>query len=60
MATRVAAVIEVADIGEMERMVVEHVEREKEKTRDTFQQLHSLLVEREQDGVRQGETLIDS
>ena len=60
MATRVAVVIEVADIGEMERMVVEHVEREKEKTRDTFQQLHSLLVEREQDGVRQGETLIDS
>ena len=47
MATRVAAVAEVTGIEEMERQLVElveQVEREKEKTRDTFQQLHSLLV----------------
>ena len=50
MATRVAAVAEVTGIEEMERRLVElveQVEREKEKTRDTFQQLHSLLVVRE-------------
>ena len=50
MATRVAAVVEVTSIEEMERQLVElveQVEREKEKTRDTFQQLHSLLVVRE-------------
>ena len=50
MATRVAAVAEVTGIEEMERQLVElfeQVEREKEKTRDTFQQLHSLLVVRE-------------
>ena len=51
MATRVVAVArEVTDIEEMERRLVElveQVEREKEKTRDTFQQLHSLLVVRE-------------
>ena len=50
MATRVAAVAEMTGIEEMERQLVElveQVEREKEKTRDTFQQLHSLLVVRE-------------
>ena len=50
MATRVAAVAEVTGIEEMERRLVElveQVEREREKTRDTFQQLHSLLVVRE-------------
>ena len=50
MATQVVAVVEVTDIEEMERRLVElveQVEREKEKTRDTFQQLHSLLVVRE-------------
>ena len=50
MATRVAAVVEVTRVEEMERQLVElveQVEREKEKTRDTFQQLHSLLVVRE-------------
>ena len=50
MATRVAAVVEVTSIEEMERQLVElveQVEREKEKTRDTFQQLHSQLVVRE-------------
>ena len=50
MATRVVAVAEVTGIEEMERRLVElveKVEREKEKTRDTFQQLHSLLVVRE-------------
>ena len=50
MATRVAAVAEVTGIEEMERQLVElveQVEREKEKTRDTFQQLHSLLIVRE-------------
>ena len=56
MATRVTAVAEVTDIEEMERRLVElveQVEREKEKTRDTFQQLHSLLVVRE--GALMGE-----
>ena len=50
MATRVVAVGEVTGIEEMERRLVElveQVEREKEKTRDTFQQLHSLLIVRE-------------
>ena len=50
MATRVAAVAEVTGIEEMERRLVElveQVEREKEKTRDTFQELHSMLVVRE-------------
>ena len=50
MATRVSAVAEVTGIEQMERRLVElvdQVEREKEKTRDTFQQLHSLLVVRE-------------
>ena len=50
MATRVVAVREVTGIEEMERRLVElveQVEREKEKTRDTFQQLHSLLIVRE-------------
>ena len=59
MATRVVAVGEVTGIEEMERRVVElveQVEREKEKTRDTFQQLHNLLIReegllRELDGV---------
>ena len=47
MATRVLAVGEVTGIEEMERRLVElveQVEREKEKARDTFQQLHSLLL----------------
>ena len=51
MATRVAAVVEVTGVEEMERRfveLVEQVEREKKKTKDTFQQLHSLLVVREQ------------
>ena len=51
MATRVVAVGEVTGIEEMERRLVElveQVEREKEKTRDTFQQLHSLLMIREE------------
>ena len=50
MATRLSAVVEVTSIEKMERQLVELVEqleREKEKTRDTFQQLHSLLVVRE-------------
>ena len=50
MATRVVAVAEVTGIEEMERRLVElieEVEREKEKTRDTFQQLHNLLIVRE-------------
>ena len=54
MATRVAAVEEVTGVDEMERRLVElveQVEREKEKTRDTFQQLHSLLIVRELDEV---------
>ena len=56
MATRVAAVVEVTGIEEMERRLVElveQVEREKEKTRDTFQQLHSLLIVREQGVLRE-------
>ena len=56
MATRVVAVGEVTCIEEMEiRLVelVEQVEREKEKTRDTFQQLHSLLVIREEGLLRE-------
>ena len=56
MATRVAAVVEVTGVEEMEiRLVelVEQVEREKEKMRDTFQQLHSLLVVREQGVLRE-------
>ena len=51
MATRVAAVGEMTSVEEMERRLVwlvEQVEREKEKTRDTFQQLHSLLTVREE------------
>ena len=54
MATRVA-VGEVTCI-EMERRLVElveQVEREKEKTRDIFQQLHSLLVIREEGLLRE-------
>ena len=56
MATRVVAVGEVTGIEEMERRLVElveQVEREKEKTRDTFQQLHSLLVIREEELLRE-------
>ena len=52
MATRVVAVGEVTGIEGMERRLVElveQVEREKEKTRDTFQQLHSLLMIREKE-----------
>ena len=56
MATRVVAVGEVTSIEEMERRLVElveQVEREKEKTRDTFQQLHSLLMIREEGLLRE-------
>eukprot|EP00800_Vazella_pourtalesii_P005875 TRINITY_DN1705_c0_g1_i4.p1 TRINITY_DN1705_c0_g1~~TRINITY_DN1705_c0_g1_i4.p1 ORF type:complete len:385 (-),score=104.96 TRINITY_DN1705_c0_g1_i4:14-1168(-) len=56
MATRVAAVVEVTGIEEMERQLVElveKVEREKENTRDIFQQLHSLLFVREQGLLRE-------
>ena len=56
MATRVVAVGEVTGIEVMERRLVElveQVEREKEKTRDTFQQLHSLLVIREEGLLRE-------
>ena len=56
MATRVVAVGEVTGIEEMERRLVElveQVEREKEKTRDTFQQLHSLLLIREEGLLRE-------
>ena len=50
MATRVVAVREMTGIEEMKRRLVElvdQVEREKEKTRDTFQHLHSFLLIRE-------------
>ena len=53
MATRVG---EVTGIEEMERRLVrlvEQVEREKEKTKDTFQQLHNLLVIREEGLLRE-------
>ena len=56
MATRVVAVGEVTSIEEMERRLVElveQVEREKEKTRDTFRQLHSLLMIREEGLLRE-------
>ena len=56
MATRVAEVVEVTGIEEMERQLVElveHVEREKENTKDIFQQLHSLLFVREQGLLRE-------
>ena len=56
MATRVVAVGEVTGIEGMERRLVElveQVEREKEKTRDTFQQLHSLLAIREEGLLRE-------
>ena len=56
MAARVEAVGEVTVIEEMERQLVElveQVEREKEKARDTFQQLHSLLVVREEALLRE-------
>ena len=56
MATRVVAVGEVTGIEGMERRLVElveQVEREKEKTRDTFQQLHNLLVIREEGLLRE-------
>ena len=56
MATRVAAVGEVTSVEEMERRLdwlVEQVEREKEKTRDTFRQLHNLLTVREEGVLRE-------
>ena len=46
MSTQVAVVEEVTGVEEMERRLVamdKQVEREKVKTRDTFQQVHSLL-----------------
>ena len=62
MATRVAAVAEVIGIEEMERRLVElvdQVERKKEKTRDTFQQLHSLLVVREGALIRELDGVVE-
>ena len=56
MATRVVAVGKVTGIEGMERRLVElveQVEREKEETRDTFQQLHSLLMIREEGLLRE-------
>ena len=56
MATRVIPVGEVTGIEEMERRLVELVEKvewEKEKMRDTFQQLHSLLLIREEELLRE-------
>ena len=56
MATQVVAVGEVTGIEGMERRLVElveQVEREKEKTRDTFRQLHSLLMIREEGLLRE-------
>ena len=56
MATRVVAVGEVTGIEEMERQLielVEQVEREKEKTRYNFQQLHGLLLIREEGLLRE-------
>ena len=56
MATRVVAVGEVTGIEEMEKWLVElveQVEREKGKTRDTFQQLHSLLMKKEEELLRE-------
>ena len=38
--------------------LVEQVEREKEKMRDTFQQLHSLLVVREQGLLRELDSVV--
>ena len=55
MATRVVTV-ELTGIEEMERQLVElveKVEQEKEKMRDTFQQLHDLFVEREETLLRE-------
>ena len=56
MATRVIPVGEVTGIEEMERRLVELVEKvewEKEKMRATFQQLHSLLLIREEELLRE-------
>ena len=56
MTTQVIEVGEVTGIKEMERGLVElieQVQREKEKTRYTFQQLHSLLVIREEGLLRE-------
>ena len=56
MATRVVTVGEVTGIEEMERRLVElveQVEREKEMTRYTFQQLHSLLLIREEELLKE-------
>ena len=61
MATQVAKVGEVTDIEEVEGQLcelVEQVEREKEKTRDTFQQLHSLLFVREQGLLRELDSVV--
>ena len=46
MSTQAAAVGEVTGVEEMERRLVamdEQVDREKERTKATFQQVHSLL-----------------
>ena len=56
MATRLVAVGEVIVIEKMERRLVElveQVEREKENTRDTYQQLHGLLIVREEGLLRE-------
>ena len=63
MATRVAAVGEMTSVEEMERRLVwlvEQVEREKEKTRDTFQQLHSLLTVREEGLLRELNGMVEA
>ena len=56
MATRVVAVGEVTGIEKKEiRLVelVEQVEREKEKTRDAFKQLHNLLLIKEEELLKE-------
>ena len=61
MATRIVAVGGVAGIEEMERRLVElveQVEREKEKTRDTFQKLHSMLMIRKEGLLRELDSIV--
>ena len=61
MATRVVAVGEMTGIEGMKRRLVElveQVEREKEKTRDTFQQLHSILLIREGELLRELDEIV--
>ena len=63
IATRVESVGEVTGIEEMERRLVElveQVEREKEKTRDTFQKLHIMLVVREEALLRELDGVVEA